>query len=221
MASRFDKRIELLATILLAVATVATAWSAFQSTKWSGVQTDSYSAAAATRTESGRASATANSQTVIDVTTFVAWASALSNQQGAATPNSSPYTPKAGTLSGFLFARFRPEFRPVVNAWLADRPLLNPRSPPTPFETPQYHLAKTTEADQLTATADQRTAEARTASQRADSYVLTTVLFAGVLFFAGVSAKLSVHRNRMIMITLAGATLLAAVSVVATLPITL
>jgi hypothetical protein len=52
---RTRERIELVATVLLACATVLTAWSAFESTKWSGTQTIHFSQAGADRTESAKA----------------------------------------------------------------------------------------------------------------------------------------------------------------------
>ena len=50
---RFNRTdwIELAAAVLLALATVTAAWSAYQATRWGGVQANAYSAAAAKRTE--------------------------------------------------------------------------------------------------------------------------------------------------------------------------
>jgi hypothetical protein len=67
VAAGLDRRFELLEAVLLAIAAVLTAWAGFQSTKWSGVQADSYSRAGAARTESVRASTTAGQLTAIDV----------------------------------------------------------------------------------------------------------------------------------------------------------
>jgi lipopolysaccharide/colanic/teichoic acid biosynthesis glycosyltransferase len=53
---RRDRRVELIAAIMLSIATVVTAWSAYQATRWSGDQTESYTRASATRTESVRSS---------------------------------------------------------------------------------------------------------------------------------------------------------------------
>ena len=46
--------VELVATVLLAVATVATAWSGYQSTRWNGEQSKAVSRSNALRIESGR-----------------------------------------------------------------------------------------------------------------------------------------------------------------------
>jgi hypothetical protein len=51
-----DSRVELIAAIMLSIATVVTAWSAYQATRWSGDQAENYTSASATRTESVRSS---------------------------------------------------------------------------------------------------------------------------------------------------------------------
>jgi hypothetical protein len=70
LAGRLDRRFELFEAIVLAIAAVLTAWAAFQATKWTGVQADDYSRAAAARTESTRASTQAGELTTVDADTF-------------------------------------------------------------------------------------------------------------------------------------------------------
>src|SRR6266496_4622134 len=121
-----DRRLEVVSTVLLALATVATAWSGYQATRWSGEQTKAYNRANAARLESSRASNLANTQVLVDVTTFAQWVNA--------------YARSETKLAGFYLERFRREFRPAVNAWVATDPLRNPRAPLTPFVMPQYKL---------------------------------------------------------------------------------
>jgi hypothetical protein len=210
-------RLELFATVVLAVATVLTAWSAFQSSKWSGVQAIQFSQASSLRTESVRASNEADAQMAVDVDLFVSWAAAVSEEQGE--EGIEDYRPETGTLSGFLFERFRDEFKPAVRAWLETRPLVDADAPPTPFVVPEYQLAKSQEAARLAEQADASREDALESNQRADNYVLTTVLFAAVLFFAGVSTKLSARRPRLLMVGCAVVLLLAGGLIVATFPV--
>lgn len=214
----FASRVELFATILLAIATVAASWSAFQSNKWSGVQANSYAASGAARTNATQASATANAQTVVDVDTFIAWASATKAEGDKYRVVDGKFEPQPGTLSAFLFQRFRSEFKPAVNAWIATHPLTNPAAPSTPFAMPEYRLADATKAVSLNAQADDLSANARAANQTSDNFVLLTVLFASVLFFAGISTKFEVHRNKVIMLTLATVILMGTLGVLATFP---
>jgi hypothetical protein len=217
------ERIELVATIALAFATILTAWSAFQSTKWSGTQAVHFARAGADRTESGKEANRANAQTIVDVDTFVSWLNALA-QEGTLDPNGSigtdgTYVPDPGKLSGFLFQRFRTEFKPAVHAWLAERPLENPDAAATPFSLPEYDLAAQRHAARLEARSDRQGELARRDNQRGDNYVLTTVLFASVLFFAGISTKLTATRNRLFTISLSVVVLLAGIAILATFPI--
>jgi hypothetical protein len=220
-------RIELFATIVLAVATVLTAWSAFQSAKWSGHQSINFAEAGAARTESTRADTRAGQLAQVDVAMFIDWVAAIFDdaERGAITLDSgTTYEPTAGTLSGFLYLRFRDEFRPAVDAWLATDPVNNPDAPTSPFVMadatgqPVYQLAVADEADALILVAEENTAEARQDNQNSDNYVITMVLFASVLFFAGMSSKLVKPRNRLFALGFGVVLLIAGLSIVVSLP---
>jgi hypothetical protein len=153
---------------------------------------------------------------------YIDWVTALSNELAEGTITAadlSPFTPVKGTVSGFLYNRFREEFLPAVDAWLETEPIDNPDAPKTPFTMDQYVVAKGVEADQLTALADEKAAAARTANQNGDNYVLTMVLFASVLFFAGVSSKMNRPRNRVIILGFGVFTLIVGLVILASLPI--
>ena len=181
-----DERLELVATVLLALATVGTAWSGYQASRWNGEQAKASARASAARIESAKAAGTANAQKQVDVAVFTAWADAYAQDQAK--------------LAAFYFARFRKEFRPAAEAWIATRPLQNPRAPLTPFAMPQYRLAAEGEATALEAKAERLAAQARVDVQRSTNYVLAVVLFATVLFFAGMSTKLSVPALRRVLL---------------------
>ncbi len=198
--------LELLATILLAIAAVATAWSSYQSSRWSGVQAIDFSRANAARVESTRASTEAGQETQVDVLTFTQWVNA--------------YASKEHELAHFYFDRFRAEFEPAVKAWIATDPLKNPKAPPVPFAMPQYKLASETESQKLLREAEGATAEARQSNQRSDNYVLAVVLFAAALFFAGISTKLSVPSQRVAVLALGYLLFVGATIWVATFPVT-
>lgn len=213
--------IDLALAVILALAAVGTAWAGFQSAKWSGVQANSYAQAGAVRTESNRASTDAGQQQLSDVVAFTSWLNAYQQELlagGTPRPN-RVYEPEEGTLSGFLFTRFREEFRPAVDAWVAERPLVNADAPPTPFAMPEYRLAAADRATSLAADADGLAATARTANQRSDNYVLIAVVFALVLFFAGVAGRLQGPLTQRLLSALAAAVLLAAVVVLAAMPV--
>jgi hypothetical protein len=222
-ARDLDHRFELLEAIVLAVAAVLTAWAAFQATKWGGVQADNYSRASAARTESTRASTRAGQLSVIDVNSFTAWIAALGAEQRAGQDTGlsadGRYTPRTGSESGFLFARFRPEFRTAVDAWLATAPLTNPKAAPTPFGLPEYKIAEAQQAADLEQKADAFAAAARQANQTGDNYVLMTILFASVLVLLGIGSKMDTFRARTFLFVIATVTLVVAAVVLFTFPV--
>jgi len=199
-------RVELLATIVMALAAIFTAWAAFESAKWSGEQATSFSRAGASRTESTRFDTRAGQLAAIDVSTFVAFADAV-NSDGAAGliefGPGIPYEPTAGTLSGFWAERVRPEFKPAFDAWLVVFAADRDNAPPTPFAMEEYVLADAIEADRLQQLADDFASDAGQANQNSDDYVLTVVAFALVLFFVGVSSKLGNERNSLLAVIIA------------------
>jgi hypothetical protein len=69
-------RVEVVATVVLALAALATAWSGYQANRWHGEQALAFSRANAARVESTRASNLADTQTEIDVATFTQWVDA-------------------------------------------------------------------------------------------------------------------------------------------------
>lgn len=205
--NRSDRRLELLATLLLALATLGTAWAAYQSRQWTGEQSQAYSRATAARIAVNRESAVANRQVQIDVATFLQWVDARAHGDGK--------------LADFYRARFRDEFTPAFDAWLATKPLTSPNAPETPFAMPQYRLAATAEADWLEERAGQGSDRAKDANERANNYMLAVVLFASALFFAGLSTKLKTRSARLSMLVLSSVLFVATVAWLAALPVRL
>jgi hypothetical protein len=78
----------------MALATVATAWSGYQASRWNGEQATTAGRANAARIESTRASSLADAQTQIDVATFTQWVDA--------------YARGERELAAFYRRRFRP-----------------------------------------------------------------------------------------------------------------
>jgi hypothetical protein len=179
------QRIEFLSTILLAVAAVATAWSTYQSAQWRGEQAVDTSRGTAARIQSSQASTRAGQLTQIDIATFIQWVNAgeAGNQK----------------LARFYRKRFRAEFRPAVDAWLATVPRTNPDAPLTPFAMPQYRVAEAAQSAALNTAAGVYADDSGEANRRADNYMLAVVLFATALFFAGISTKLAGRQREVIL----------------------
>jgi type II secretory pathway pseudopilin PulG len=198
-------RIEIVATVLLAVAAVATAWSSYQATRWNGEQTKASSRANALRIEAARAAGLAQNQTQVDIATFIQWVDATATDDTE--------------LEQFYGDRFRADFRPAFDAWLATDPLTNPDAPPTPFAMPEYQLQATAEAERLDAESEVTSAAVHRNIQRAGNYVLAVVLFAVALFFAGMSTKLTGRGPRIVMILVGCLVFAGTAAWIATFPI--
>jgi hypothetical protein len=214
-------RFDLLLALIMAAAAVCTAWAGFESTKWSGTQANSYAEASAARIEADKSSTRAGQERLADVVTFTQWLSAL-NEEIIANPSARPgedYRPPEGTISAFIYQRFRPEFQPAMDAWLDSQPFVDPSAPPTPFVLPEYVIAADEDAARLEAQADGFAKEAREANQLADNYVLTAVLFALVLFFAAIGDRTRGRRAQLLLFIFAAVGLLVTVGVLATFPV--
>jgi hypothetical protein len=200
-----QQRLELWGTILLSVATLLTAWSAFQATKWGGLMSIRFSEANAARTQSAGAAARASSQRNLDVVVFTSYVEAVAAERGE--------------QQRFIEGRFRDEFRPAFDAWVATSPRTNPSAPPTPFAMPEYRLAEEQRSAELSALADRRGEQARDANQQGDDYVLLTVVFASVLFFCGIATKVTTRVAQIALLSFATALTMGALAIGLTFPI--
>jgi hypothetical protein len=166
---------ELVAAVLLSLATLGIAWSGYQAAKWSGFQSRLYAQASTARSQANRASTLASQDRLQDLLNFNRWLEVKTqgNQE----------------LTALYERRFRPEFLPAFNAWQAEDPLHNPNAIASPLALPEYKLATVTKADALERVGDLRFEQGKEATDDTDAYVLTTVFFAAVLFFAGISTR--------------------------------
>lgn len=176
---RLERLLEIVSAILLGLATVATAWCGYQTSKWNGQQSQYYIEATTLRIQSTEATSNANRAATIQVGLFQQYAQAISAQNQA--------------LADFLYQRFPPNLKLATDAWLATRPLQNQAAPSSPFVMPEYVLPDQVEATRLSAQADERLQQANAASGVADQYTLLTVMFASVLFVAGIATRFKWH----------------------------
>jgi hypothetical protein len=204
---RRQRRVELLTTVLLAVAAVATAWSTYQSTLWRGEQAADSTKATAAHIESSQASTRAGQLTQVDIATFFQWidADVAGNRK----------------LAQFFRRRFRKEFRPAFAAWIATSPRTNPTAPLSPFAMRQYRVAEALRAERLNTAAGVQADAAGEANQRSGNYVLALVLFAVALFFAGMATKLGSLGKREVLLILGWVVFLGTAAWVATFPVTI
>ncbi len=199
--------IEIFATLLLALAAVATAWSGYQANRWNGEQVKAGSRTNALRIDAARAQGLSEAETQVDVATYIEWVKA--------------YASGDEVLQDFFEARFRADFRPAFDAWLATDPFENPDAPLTPFRMEEYQPASRTEAARLDAAAAASAEVVQRNLQRSANYVLAVVLFAVTLFFAGVSTKLDSQRMQVVLLVAGWVVFLGTVTWLLTFPVSI
>jgi hypothetical protein len=201
-----EKRFEIVATLLLGVAALATAWSGYQASLWDGIQSSNYTQASALRTRASQKLTEANQFRLGDLSEFENFIDAT---VGGDTE-----------LADFYRERFRDEFEPAYEAWSALDPLTNPDAPASPLAMPEYRLADDKEAEDLTARADAKFTDGEDANSFSDTYTATTLFFAAALFFAAISERFSYQRARASLLGLATVGLIVGTTIMLTQPIT-
>ena len=202
---RLEWWVEVAATVLLALAAVATAWSGYQASQWHGDQAVASGRATATRVESARASGLASRQVQIDVATFTQWVDAYARDDDEL----------AALLPPALPPRVPPRLRALGRLTAAPEP----RGGPDAVRAPRVPAQALQEADRLEAEAVAAGEEVKTDVERAERYVLAVVLFATALALAGIAARLRIFPVRAALLVVAWAVFLGAVAWVATFPV--
>jgi hypothetical protein len=196
--------VEPFVALIMALATVGTAWCTYQSAAW-------------TR-HSNRAS---NQFNILERKV------GLLNIQGmqAATIHTAMFmqvlaAQQAGNkvLADFYVQRFPPDVRKAYDAWIAQKPFENPNADPHPFVPNLYEMRGTKEIAEANTNAATQIEDARRAGTISAQYLANTVLFAAVLFFANAASKFELRWVRAVSFLFTIAVFAFAVVRIATLP---
>ncbi len=178
--------------LLLGLATVASAWSAYQVTRWNSVETDEARQSASHRLDASRDYALATQIVTYDASSVSQYAQAVADDNV--------------NLQQFLRSTLiRPDFLPELERWEAE--IAAGRTPTNLLEDEAYMddlFAPSFESDELAAAAAERGIEA---GANADDYVLLTLFFAAALFFAGITASFRTRFTKLILLAAATCTL--------------
>lgn len=196
---------EIACAIVLALATTASAWCAYQSKLWGGAQMARGNAAVRASREGAVNSLAALQARAFDASMFISYMQARLERNSA--------------LEAFLAQRFRPEMKPAVEAWLKLDPLNNPAAPPSPFRMAEYAQKETAQLARQEELAAKAMAGSREARRYSDDYVLLTVVFASVLFFGGIARAFDSRPLRTVLAALAVLLFLGTLVALTTMPI--
>jgi hypothetical protein len=191
------KWVEPLAALLMALATLSTAWCSYQSAAWTRKSNRLMNEFNALERRAGLLSLQGMQQSTIHAAMFM---QLLAAQQ-------------AGNekLANFYVERFPPDVRKAYDAWLAQKPFENPNADPHPFVPKLYEPRGTREAAEAISEAQEKIQQARNAGNVSGQYLANTVLFAAVLFFASASGRFEQRRVRIVAFSFAAAVFIFAV----------
>ena len=201
---RVRQWMDLLSAMVMAAATVATAYSAYQSSLWSGQETKNKARSTTAVIRVGKLSNLALQRTSVHVNLFVHWVSAVNKGDSR--------------TADFLVVRFPEPLKAAVDAWRATSPFENPEAPASPFDMPQYVLPERIEADRWERISQDESVAAEHAAEMSNRYLLFTIIYASVLFFAGISGKFRWHAIDVTVLALGAVTLLGGIVIMITSP---
>jgi hypothetical protein len=202
----YEKKIwvEPVTALLMALATLSTAWCAYQSAAFTRKSNRLMNEFNSLERRAGLQTMQGMQQATIHTAMFMQLLAA--QQEGNE------------KLVNFYVERFPPDVRKAYDAWLAQKPFENPNADPHPFVPKLYEVRGTREAAEANAKAASSLHAARNAGNVSGQYLANTVLFAAVLFFASASGKFEQRRVRIIAFAFAVAVFAFAVMRTAMLP---
>jgi hypothetical protein len=189
LEQRWVRAVDTVIVVILAVASLLAAWGGYQASLWSGDQTASITRAEEKQIDATRATTIGYQVMQIDIALFLNWLNAFKDNK----PD----------LAEFYVERFSPQLQPAFTAWMATDPLSSPDAPADPFRMAEYQVPQLLEAAELDAEAHHAFADAERVGAISDAYVLSTLLLAVVLFFAGVCTKIGWRPAQLALLVIA------------------
>ena len=140
----------------------------------------------------------------IDFATFMNWLNALKEENGE--------------LASFYEDRFTDQLQPAFAAWMSTDSLNNLSTPNDPFRLAEYQVPQLHAAAVLDEEAHLAITDGERYGAIGDAYVLSTLLLAVVLFFAGVCTKFGWRPAHMALLGIAVLLLVYSVQPLGALP---
>ncbi len=199
---RGTRSLEIVAVILLAVATVGSAWAAYQASRWNGEAARANLESAQERIEASRLFALATQIIAYDADTISSYAQAVATEQ-----------PELARFYRETLAR--EELLPLIDEWEAE--IEAGRTPVGLLDDEEYLGARLAGYDAAVERSEAASTVATEAGNTANSYVLATVMLAVALFFAGVTNTFRMRLLRLVLLGASGLSLAFATSRIAEL----
>lgn len=197
-------RLELVIAIVLSLATLASTWCGYQSRQWGGQQSSGQSAADTAERKAAESTIVALQRRTQDGLVLLEfWRAMRTDDSGT-----------AETIRSNMNAALRT----AVQASIEGGILTNPEVA-GPLQRPEYRLTEEAEAAAMRDEAKRLKAQAATAGQAANEYVLLTLMFASVLFFGGIGGTFTDRRIRTVLASIAVMLFVATAGMLLRLPV--
>ena len=183
--------------VLLGVATLGSAWCGYQATRWNGEGTDLARRAADVEFEAAREFGLTTQLITYDSTMVAQYAQAFSDDND-------------GLMQFFRDTLIRPEFLPMLDEW--EESIAAGETPDNILTDQEYLAAQLEDYEALQLSANEYGRRAEAAGNSTDDYVLTTILLASAVFFAGLTTSFRVRFAQLMLLT--GSSLLVAYAAV-------
>ena len=199
---RGDRGLEVLSVVLLALATVGSAWCAYQASQWNGEESSEARVSTDARVEASRLFSLGVQRVAYEASIIAEYAQA--------------YADGNEPLMSFYRERLIPsELLPIIDA-LEQGTFTGGNL----LENEDYQRSLLAGYDESTALADEATERSRTAGENADDYVVLTLVLASALFFAGVTSSFRIRALRLALLALSAGAIAVTAARLADLPIT-
>jgi hypothetical protein len=200
-ASRHEVLLSILAAALLGLATVGSAWSAYQAARWGGVMTIAFNEGIQLSNDAGKELQEGDAVASRDQAVFLAWVQAVQSDD----------LETAEYLSETLFS---PTMSRAVDAWVKTG-----EDNDSPFQLDEYRIPQWKLGERLDEQAATRFEDGKNANQTGDNYVLLTVAFSSVMLFAGLAGTVRARSIRIAFVVVGGTLMVGTLGVLATQPV--
>jgi hypothetical protein len=199
-----DRIIEVMAVVLLGVATLGTVWCGYQATRWNGREAELTRDAAKAQSEGARLFGLATQTASYDSNVIAQYAQAFSSGN-------------TGLMAFYRQTLIRPELLPLLDRW--EQQIHAGQAPTNLLEDKDYVDSQLKAYQDAVAQGDALTAASNVAGDHADAYVLTTLLLAAALFFAGITTSFRIRIPRLMLLAVSSVTIAYAAARLIDLPV--
>jgi hypothetical protein len=191
----------------MSIATVSSAWCAYQSAVFGNLEEFALHDAENTNRAVISKRTRGNQNRMVDVNLFTNWA----NAHGA----------NATGLEQFYVRRFPPRLKTAFQAWMTTSPFSDSSAPIHPFVMEEYKVLEEVQADSLDLIYHQQLETAVDTNSHSEHYILLTVVFASVLFLGGITSNIGSLQTKMALVFGSAIVLFASVLWMLTFPMML